>query len=333
VIVPQRMHRIECAGAGSADVLRWVEADVPAPGPKEVLIRVQAAGVNRPDILQRQGRYPLPADASPILGLEIAGEIAVAGAQAPGMIAGERVCALTNGGGYAQYCSVPLGQVLPWPDGFDAVHAAALPEALFTVWANLFQMAHLRAGESALIHGGSSGIGTTAIQLAREFGARVFTTAGSAAKLAACVALGAELAVNYREQAFETLIAERTEGRGVDVILDMVGAPYFERNLGCLAKDGRLVIIGSMGGAVVEKFHLAPLMQRRASIMGSMMRPRTATEKAAIARELQTLVWPILSAGRCAPVIHEVLPLAQAAQAHRLMESGAHIGKIVLRVE
>ena len=331
--VPQRMHRIEFAGPGSPDVLRWVEADVPEPGAYEVLIRVQAAGVNRPDILQRQGRYPLPPDASPILGLEIAGEIAAAGAQALGMSAGERVCALTNGGGYAQYCSVPLGQVLPWPDGFDAVRAAALPEALFTVWANLFQMAHLRSGESALIHGGSSGIGTTAIQLAREFGARVFTTAGSAAKIAACVALGAELAINYREQAFETLIAERTAGRGVDVILDMVGAPYFERNLGCLAKDGRLVIIGSMGGAVVEKFHLARLMQARASIMGSMMRPRTAAEKAAIARELRSRVWPILSAGRCAPIIYEVLPLAQAPQAHRLMENGAHIGKIVLQVD
>jgi putative PIG3 family NAD(P)H quinone oxidoreductase len=213
------------------------------------------------------------------------------------------------------------------------VRAAALPEALFTVWANLFQMAHLRSGESALIHGGSSGIGTTAIQLAREFGARVFTTAGTAAKIAACIELGAELAINYREQAFETLIAERTQGRGVDVILDMVGAPYFERNLGCLAKDGRLVIIGSMGGAVVEKFHLARLMERRASIMGSMLRPRTSSEKAAIARELRSRLWPILAAGRCAPIICQVLPLAQAAQAHQLMESGAHIGKIVLQVD
>jgi putative PIG3 family NAD(P)H quinone oxidoreductase len=242
------------------------------------------------------------------------------------------VCALTNGGGYAQFCRAPMGQVLPWPRGFDAICAAALPETFFTVWANLFQMGALHAGQSVLIHGGSSGIGTTAVQLAREFGARVFVTVGSQAKAEACVRLGAELAINYREQQFEKVIAEQTEGRGVDVILDIIGAKYFERNIDALAKDGRLVFVGTLGGNVVEQFSIARVMAKRISIMGSMMRPRTAAEKRDIARELRARVWPVLDAGRCAPVIHEVLPLEQAAQAHRLMESSDHIGKIVLRV-
>jgi putative PIG3 family NAD(P)H quinone oxidoreductase len=327
------MHRIEFAGPGGPEVLHLAEADVPRPGRLEVLIRVQAAGVNRPDILQRQGRYRLPADASPILGLEVAGEIAALGAGVERLQPGERVCALTNGGGYAEYCRVPVGQVLRWPVGYDAVRAAALPETMFTVWANLFQLGGLRPGATALIHGGSSGIGTTAIQLAREFGARVFTTAGSAAKLEVCRSLGAELAINYRELAFEAEIARHTEQRGVDVILDMVGAAYFERNLAALASDGRLVIIGSMGGAIVERFNLGRVMERRALVTGSMMRPRLASEKAALARELEAKLWPILDAGRCAPIIDTVLPLAEAAQAHRLMENGEHIGKIVLRVE
>jgi NADPH:quinone reductase len=331
--IPTRMSRIEYASPGPPEALQWVEAAVPQPRALEVLVRVQAAGVNRPDVLQRQGRYRLPPNASAILGLEIAGEIVAVGPQVQDRKPGDRVCALTNGGGYAQYCAVPVGQALRWPISYDAVRAAALPETFFTVWANLFHMAALRSGESALIHGGSSGIGTTAIQLAREFGARVFTTVGSAEKAAACIALGAELAINYREQAFEAVLAERTEGRGVDVILDMVGASYFERNLGALAQDGRLAIIGSMGGSIVEKFNLGDLMQRRASIMGSMMRSRTSAEKAALARELEARVWPILDAGRCAPLIHAVLPMAQAAQAHRLMESSDHIGKIVLRLD
>jgi NADPH2:quinone reductase len=288
--------------------------------------------VNRPDVLQRLGRYPIPADANPILGLEIAGEIVAVGTDVNGLALGDNVCALTNGGGYAQFCRAPMGQVLPWPRGFDAVRAAALPETYFTVWANLFQMGALHAGQSVLIHGGSSGIGTTAVQLAREFGARVFVTVGSQAKAEACVRLGAELAINYREQQFEKVIAERCEGRGVDVILDIIGAKYFERNLDSLAKDGRLVFVGTLGGNVVEQFSIARVMGKRISIMGSTMRPRTAAEKAAIARDLRARVWPVLDAGRCAPVIHDVLPLEQAAQAHRLMESSDHIGKIVLRV-
>jgi NADPH:quinone reductase len=330
--LPSQMDLIECAGAGGPEVLQMVQAPLPRPTPQEVLIRVHAAGVNRPDILQRKGRYPIPADANPVLGLEIAGEVVALGPDVNGVALGDNVCALTNGGGYAQFCRAPMGQVLPWPHGFDAIRAAALPETFFTVWANLFQMGALHAGQSVLIHGGSSGIGTTAVQLAREFGARVFVTVGSQAKAEACVRLGAELAINYHEQQFEQVIAERTEGRGVDVILDIIGAKYFERNIDSLAKDGRLVFVGTLGGNVVEQFSIARVMAKRISIMGSMMRPRTALEKRDIARDLRARVWPVLDAGRCAPVIHEVLPLEQAAQAHRLMESSDHIGKIVLTV-
>jgi putative PIG3 family NAD(P)H quinone oxidoreductase len=330
--LPSQMKLIECAGAGGPEVMQWAQGPVPRPARLEVLIRVEAAGVNRPDVLQRLGRYPIPADASPILGLEVAGEVVALGPEVHGFALGDRVCALTNGGGYAQYCRAPVGQVLPWPRGFDAVRAAALPETFFTVWANLFQMGALRQGETVLIHGGSSGIGTTALQLGREFGAHVFVTVGGEAKVEACIGLGAELAINYRERQFETVIAERTEGRGVDVILDIIGAKYFERNIASLAKDGRLVIVGTLGGNLVEQFNLGRMMAKRISIMGSTMRPRTAAEKAEIGRELRSRVWPVLDAGRCSPVIHQVLPLEQAAQAHRLMESSDHIGKIVLRV-
>ena len=331
--LPQQMNQIECTAPGGPEVLHLARGPVPQPQRQEVLIRVQAAGVNRPDVLQRLGRYPVPADASAIIGLEVAGEIAALGPEVQGLALGDRVCALTNGGGYAQYCRAPAGQVLPWPSGFDAVRAAALPEALFTVWANLFQMGRLRPGETVLIHGGTSGIGTTALQLAREFGARAFVTVGSAAKAAACIKLGADVAINYREQQFEQVVAERTGGHGVDVILDIIGAKYFDRNLAALAKDGRLVIVGTMGGNVVEQFNLGRVQAKRLSIMGSTMRPRSAAEKAEIASELRAKVWPVLSAGRCSPIIHEVLPLQQAAQAHRLMESSEHIGKIVLRVD
>ncbi|HEY6452347.1 MAG TPA: NAD(P)H-quinone oxidoreductase [Steroidobacteraceae bacterium] len=331
--LPSQMELIECTGAGGPEVLQLAQRPVPEPQHQEVLIRVRAAGVNRPDVLQRLGRYPIPADASPILGLEVAGEIAALGPEVEGLSVGQQVCALTNGGGYAQYCRAPVGQLLRWPDGFDAVRAAALPETFFTVWANLFQMAGLQAGESVLIHGGGSGIGTTALQLAREFGAHVFITAGSDAKVQACLRLGAEVAINYRESAFEQVVAERTAGRGVDVILDIVGAAYFERNLAALAKDGRIVIIGTLGGNTVERLNLGSIMAKRASIMGSTMRPRTPAEKAAIAGELRARVWPLLDTGRCAPVIQEVLPLAAAGRAHALMERSEHMGKIVLRVD
>jgi len=330
--LPNTMSFIECAGAGAPEVLHVAQGPLPQPARQEVLIRVQAAGVNRPDVLQRLGRYPVPPDASPIIGLEVAGEVAALGPDAQGFAPGDRVCALTNGGGYAQFCRAPVGQVLPWPGGYDAVRAAALPETFFTVWANVFQMARLTRGETVLIHGGSSGIGTTALQLAREFGARVFVTVGSEAKAEACRRLGAEVAINYREQEFDKVVAERTGGRGVDVVVDIVGAKYFDRNLSALAKDGRLTIIGTMGGNMVEQFNLGKVQAKRLSIMGSTMRPRSAAEKAAIAAELRTKVWPVLSAGRCPPIIHQVLPLEQAAQAHRLMESSDHIGKIVLQV-
>jgi putative PIG3 family NAD(P)H quinone oxidoreductase len=331
--LPSQMNLIEATGAGGPEVLHLVQGPVPQPAPQEVLIRVQAAGVNRPDVLQRLGRYPVPADASPIIGLEVAGEVVALGPDAPGFSVGDKVCALTNGGGYAQYCRVPVGQMLPWPKGYDAIRAAALPETFFTVWANVFQMGRLRAGETVLIHGGTSGIGSTALQLGREFGAHVFVTVGSASKAEACLKLGAELAINYREQPFETAVSEHTGGRGVDVVVDIIGAKYFEQNLAALAKDGRLVIIGTMGGNVVEKFNLGRVQAKRLSIMGSTMRPRSPAEKAAIASELRSKVWPVLDAGRCAPIIHQVLPLAIAAEAHRLMESSDHIGKIVLRVD
>ena len=330
---PSQMSYIDCAGSGGPEVLRLAHGPVPQPARGEVLIRVVAAGVNRPDVLQRLGRYPVPAHASPILGLEVAGEVVALGADVDGVTPGSRVCALTNGGGYAQYCCAPVGQVLRWPQGFDAVRAAALPETFFTVWANLFQMGGLHTGQSVLIHGGSSGIGTTALQLAVEFGAQVYVTVGSTAKADACMRLGAHLAINYRELQFEQVIAQQTKGRGVDVILDIIGAAYFERNLASLAQDGRLVIIGTLGGNLVERFNLGRMMSQRISIMGSTMRPRTAAEKAQIARGLLAKIWPVLDAGRCAPVIHAVLPLSEAAQAQRLMESSDHIGKIVLRVD
>jgi NADPH2:quinone reductase len=330
--VPTRMNFIETQGAGGPEVLRLVQGDVPEPAPHEVLIRVEAAGVNRPDVLQRLGRYPVPADASPIIGLEVAGEVAALGPDVRGLQLGDKVCALTNGGGYAEYCRAPMGQVMPWPKGYDAIRAAALPETFFTVWANVFQMGRLHAGETVLVHGGTSGIGTTALQLAREFGAHVFVTVGGASKVEACLKLGAEVAINYREQEFEQVVAERTGGRGVNVIADIIGAKYFDRNLASLAKDGRLVIIGTMGGNVVEQFNLGRVQAKRLSIMGSTMRPRTAAEKAAIAEELRLKVWPILDAGRCAPLIYKVLPLAEASEAHRLMESSDHIGKIMLSV-
>jgi putative PIG3 family NAD(P)H quinone oxidoreductase len=326
------MNLIEAKGAGGPEVLQLTQGPVPQPGAQDVLIHVAAAGVNRPDVLQRMGRYPIPPDASPIIGLEIAGEIAAVGAEVKQWKAGDKVCALTNGGGYAEYCRVPIGQVLPWPKGYDAIRAGALPETYFTVWANVFQMGRLHAGETVLIHGGTSGIGITALQLGREFGAHVFVTVGGASKVEACLKLGAEVAINYREQEFEKVVAERTNGRGVDVVVDIIGAKYFDRNLASLGKDGRLVIIGTMGGNIVEQFNLGRVQAKRLSIMGSTMRPRTAAEKAAIANDLRAKVWPVLDAGRCAPIIHEVLPLAQAAEAHRLMESSDHIGKIVLRV-
>ena len=328
--VPSTMFHIGLSAPGGPENVTVVKGDVPTVRPGEILVRVEAAGINRPDVLQRKGEYPPPPDASPILGLEIAGKIVALGAGVTGHAVGDRVCALANGGGYAQYCAVPATQALPFPKGYDAVKAAALPETFFTVWANLFMMAELKAGESVLIHGGSSGIGTTAIQLAAALGARVFATAGSAEKCAACLGLGASRAINYRSEDFAAVIAEETGRAGVDVILDMIGAAYFERNLKSLARDGRLSIIAFLGGAVAERVNLAPIMLKRLRVTGSAMRPRTAAEKQAIREELLAKVWPLLEAGRVAPVVHAVMPYAEAAAAHRMMEEGDHIGKIVL---
>ena len=328
--IPTLMRHIEAVSPGGPEVLRITTGVVPVPRAHEVLIEVAAAGVNRPDVLQREGRYPPPPDASRLIGLEVAGTVVAVGAAVTQLQLGERVAALTNGGGYAEYCVAPAVQCLPWPMGFDALRAAALPETYFTVWANLFIHGRLARGESVLVHGGTSGIGVTAIQLAREFGARVYATAGSDEKCAACVALGAVEAINYRKENFADRIAELTGGAGLDVILDIVGAPYFAQNLSSLAMDGRLVQVAVMHGARVEQFDLSRVMQRRLVITGSTMRPRSAAEKGAIAEALRERVWPVLNAGRCAPVVHATFPLAEAAAAHRLMESSAHIGKIML---
>jgi len=329
---PERMTYIAAEGAGAPEVLKPVLGPVPTPMPGEALIRVKAAGVNRPDIMQRKGIYPPPPGASPIIGLEVAGEVVELGPRVEGLRIGDSVCALTNGGGYAEYCTVPTPQCLRWPSGYDAVRAAALPETHFTVWANLFQLGRLSAGERALIHGGTSGIGVTAIQLAVEFGATAYATAGTEAKCAASVKLGAAAAINYREQDFEEEIKRLTDGSGVDVVLDMVGGPYAQRNVRSLAMRGRLVLIAFMGGTKAENFDFTQVMTRRLTITGSTMRPRSTAEKGAIAQELLDRVWPVLDGGRCGPVIHRVFPLAQAADAHRLMESDTHIGKIVLQV-
>ena len=328
--IPQTMSHVQATGPGAPNVLGLATGPVPQPKADEVLIRVAAAGVNRPDVLQRQGSYPPPPGASPLLGLEVAGHVVAVGPDAGPWQIGDQVCALTNGGGYAEYCVAAGTQCLPWPKGYDAIQAAALPETFFTVWANLFHMGRLTAGETALIHGGTSGIGVTAIMLAHEFGARVFATAGSAEKCAACLRLGADAAINYRTQDFGAEVKTLTGGKGVNVILDMVGAPYMARNIRSLGSDGRLVIIAFLGGSKVTEIDFMPIMLRRLTITGSTMRPRTADQKAAIAAELREKVWPVLDAGRCAPVIHATFPLAQASEAHRLMESSAHIGKIML---
>jgi NADPH:quinone reductase len=327
------MTHIQADGAGGPEVLKLATGPVPVAAAGEVLIRVEAAGVNRPDVAQRQGSYPPPPGASPLLGLEVAGEVVALGPDASGFSVGDKVCALTNGGGYAAYCTAPVGQCLPWPKGYDAVRAAALPETAFTVWANVFQMGRLAKGEKLLVHGGTSGIGVTAIQLAHEFGATVYATAGSAEKCAACVRFGADAAINYREQDFGQEIRTLTGGKGVDVILDMVGGPYLQRDIRALSMDGRLVLIAFLEGSVAEKFDFMQIMTKRLTVTGSTMRPRTAAQKAAIAAELRAKVWPVLDAGRCAPVIHATFPLAQAAEAHRLMESSAHIGKIMLTLD
>jgi len=326
----QEMRYVDVPGFGGPEVMRMATGPAPLPRPGEVIVKVEAAGINRPDVAQRSGKYPPPKDASPILGLEVAGTVVALGEGVTDFAIGAQICGLANGGGYAEYCALPAGQALPFPKGYDAVRAAALPETFFTVWANLFQMAGLTEGESVLIHGGSSGIGTTAIQLAKAFGAEVYATAGSAEKCEACERLGARRGINYRDEDFVEVIKTETGGKGVDVILDMIGASYFDRNLAALGRDGCLSIIAFLGGAVAESANLSPIMVKRLTVTGSTMRPRTAEEKRAIRDELRDQVWPLLEKGDVAPVIHTVLPFDQVVEAHRLMETSSHIGKIVL---
>jgi putative PIG3 family NAD(P)H quinone oxidoreductase len=322
---------IEISKPGEPEVLVPVERPTPAPGAGEVLIKVAAAGVNRPDVMQRRGRYPPPPGASDIPGLEVAGTIEAIGSGVSQWTRGDRVCALLAGGGYADHCVAPAPQCLPIPSRLDMVAAAALPETYFTVWTNLFERGRLSAGDAVLIHGGSSGIGTTAIQLARAFGARVFATAGSAEKCAACERIGAERCINYKTEDFVAVVRELTRGTGVNVVLDMVGADYFARNLESLAVEGRLVEIATLQGTKTE-LNIPVLMQRRLTITGSTLRIRSVEQKGAIADALRKHVWPLLESGTVAPVVHATFPLRDAAAAHRVMESGAHVGKLVLVV-
>lgn len=331
--IPNEMNQVETTGAGDPGVLHLGRGPVPVPAPGDVLVRVAAAGVNRPDIQQRRGLYPPPAGASPRLGLEIAGEVVALGEGVEGWRTGDHACALANGGGYAEYCTVPATQCLPYPSGYDAVKAAALPENYFTVWINVFGHGALKRGERILIHGGTSGIGVTAIKLAKAFGATVYATAGSDEKCDACRRFGADAAINYRMADFDAEVERLTGGHGVDVILDMVGADYTARNLRSLAQDGRLVIIGFMGGRTADGVDLTRIVSRRLVVTGSTLRPRSPAEKAAIARDLQTRVWPLLEAGTCGPEIYQTFDLADVAHAHRLMEESRHIGKIMLRID
>jgi NADPH2:quinone reductase len=329
--LPTTMTAIEINGFGPPEVLVPRTRPMPVPGAGEVLIAVAAAGVNRPDVHQREGNYAPPPGASDIPGLEIAGTIVSVGLGVHNLAVGQQVCALVAGGGYATYCVAPAPQVLPVPKGLSLIEAAALPETFFTVWTNLFERGALKPGESVLIHGGSSGIGTTAIQLAKQFGARIFVTAGSREKCQACEKLGADVAIEYKREDFAAVIKDKTAGRGVDVVLDMIGGDYFQRNINSLAMDGRLVSIAYLRGSRVE-VNFMPVMRNRLTITGSTLRPRTVEQKGAIAAALLQKVWPLIDKGVVKPLIEQTFPLAQAAEAHRLLESSAHIGKIVLTV-
>ena len=329
--VPDHMQVVEISRPGGPDVLKPARRPVPRPGAGQVLIEVAAAGVNRPDCLQRAGAYAPPPGASDLPGLEVAGTVVVLGDDVRQWQVGDRVCALTPGGGYARYCVTPAAHCLPVPDGLDLIQAASLPETFFTVWINVFERARLAPGETLLVQGGSSGIGVTAIQMARAFGHRVFATAGSAEKCTACEQLGAERGINYRTEDFVEVVKQLTGGKGVDVILDMVGGDYVPRELKCLASDGRLSIIAFLGGTRAT-LDMSDILFRRLTITGSTLRPRSVEYKAAVAQALRQRVWPLIEARAIRPVIYRTFPLAQAAQAHALMESGAHVGKIVLEV-
>ncbi|WDZ94663.1 NAD(P)H-quinone oxidoreductase [Herbaspirillum sp. WKF16] len=325
------MQAIEIKEYGGPEVLQLCERPTPELKQGEVLIKVHAAGVNRPDVFQRTGNYPVPPGASDLPGLEVAGEIVDGDLAGSGFAKGDLVCALVQGGGYAEYCAAPLAQCLPAPKGLSALQAAALPENYFTVWSNVFVRGALAEGETLLVQGGSSGIGVTAIQIARALGHRVFATAGSDEKCRACEALGAERAINYKTEDFEAVVKEMTGGRGVDVILDMVGGDYLPREIKSLADDGRLVFIAQLGGSKGQ-LDMGQVMRRRLTVTGSTLRPRPVAFKAAIAASLRERVWPLIESGKIKPVIHHTFPLAQAAQAHAMMESSAHIGKIMLEL-
>lgn len=326
------MKAIEIASYGAPEVLRPAERPAPVAGAGEVLIRVSASGVNRPDVLQRKGHYPVPPGASDLPGLEVAGTIVEgdrSAMAAAGLSLGDRVCALVAGGGYAELCVAPIGQCLPVPKGLSDIEAASLPETFFTVWSNVFDRARLQPGETLLVQGGTSGIGVTAIQLAKAWGATVIATAGSDEKCAACLALGADHAINYRSQDFAAEVMRITAKRGVDVVLDMVAGPYVAREISCMAEDGRLVMIAVQGG-VEAQIDAGVVMRKRLTVTGSTLRPRPVAFKAAIAQALRQNVWPWLEAGQVKPVIFKVFPAEQAAQSHTLMESNEHIGKLVL---
>jgi NADPH:quinone reductase len=326
------MHIIEAPKPGGPEALVLGERPVPQPAADEVLIKVTAAGINRADVMQREGKYPPPAGAPDFPGLEASGTVVGAGSAVKGFREGDQVCALLQGGGYAEYCVAPEGQVLPIPTGVSLLDAAALPEAYFTVWSNVFQQVALEPGEKLLVHGGSSGIGTTAIQLAVELGSEVFTTAGSQEKCAFCESLGARKAINYRTQDFVAEVLEATGKAGVNVVLDMVGGEYVQRNLDVLARDGRLVIIATQGGHRAQ-ISILPMMQRRLRITGSALRPQSVAFKAKIKEQLLARVWPLFGSGKLRPIVDRVFPLAEASKAHARMESSEHIGKILLRVE
>jgi NADPH2:quinone reductase len=325
------MRAIEITQPGPPDVLRLCERPMPSVAAGELLIKVHAAGVNRPDVLQRSGNYPVPAGASDLPGLEVAGEIVGGDLSGSPFKMGDMVCALVQGGGYAEFCSAPAELCLPIPKGWSALEAASLPETIFTVWSNVFDRARLAGAETLLVQGGTSGIGVTAIQIAAAFGHRVFATAGSDEKCRACVALGAERAINYRTEDFVEVVKSATGGKGVDVILDMVGGDYVPREINCLADDGRLVFIALLGGAKAN-ISLGQILLRRLTITGSTLRPRPVAFKASIAVQLRERLWPLLEARKIRPVIYRTFPLAEAAQAHALMETSTHVGKIMLEI-
>lgn len=329
--LPETMTAVEIFQPGPPEVLKAVTRPRPAPGPGEVLVRVAAAGVNGPDLKQRQGLYPPPKGATDLPGLEVAGTVAARGAGVAEWKEGDAVCALVNGGGYAEYCPVPAGQCLPVPKGLSMVEAAALPETFFTVWNNVAMRAGLREGESFLVHGGAGGIGSAAIQIAKALGARVFATASSPEKCDVCRQLGADRAINYKTEDFVEVVRAEAPGGGIDVILDMIGGEYVARNIKALATDGRMVHIAFDKGSTVE-VNLMAVMLKRLTLTGSTLRPRSAEFKAEVARQLRTRIWPLIEAGSIRPLIHAAFPLARAADAHRLMESGGHVGKIVLTV-